>query len=166
MFESRDEATRRRNRPRGAESEAEIRSLVSAEPALQGFDLQAEKLRVEVNRTAIVECDSGAGILTVRDAVRDNGDAHQSRRLRLDELPANVNWSYTRGSPPKGDTTTSSRDERGHSGRWFVLVSGLVLLTIWGTLYLLFRDWRARYQKRRALRCVLRGSGDRSLGAT
>jgi len=29
-----------------------------------------------------------------------------------------------------------------------VLVSGLVLLAIWGTLYLLFRDWRARYQKR------------------
>ncbi len=29
-----------------------------------------------------------------------------------------------------------------------MLVSGLVLLTVWGTLYLLFRDWRARYQKR------------------
>jgi hypothetical protein len=29
-----------------------------------------------------------------------------------------------------------------------VLVSGLVLLTIWGVLYVVFRDWRARYRKR------------------
>ncbi len=29
-----------------------------------------------------------------------------------------------------------------------MLASGLVLLAIWGTLYLLFRDWRARYHKR------------------
>jgi hypothetical protein len=29
-----------------------------------------------------------------------------------------------------------------------VLVSGLVLLTIWGILYLVFRDWRAHYRER------------------
>jgi hypothetical protein len=97
---------------------------------------------------AIVERDSGAGIPTVRDAARDNGDSHPSRRLRLDELPANVTWSYARGSEPKGATATTPRDEQGHSGRRFVLVSGVVLLTIWGMLYLLFRDWRARYHKR------------------
>jgi len=97
---------------------------------------------------AIVERDSGAGIPTVRDAARDNGDCHQSRRLRLDELPANVTWSYARGSEPKGATATRALDARGQSGRQFVLVSGLVLLTIWGMLYLLFRDWRARYHKR------------------
>jgi len=84
----------------------------------------------------------------MRDAARDNGDCHQSRRLRLDELPSNVTWSYGRGSEPRGAMAARSRDERGYSGRRFVLVSGLVLLAIWGTLYLLFRDWRARYQKR------------------
>jgi hypothetical protein len=41
-----------------------------------------------------------------------------------------------------------ARDERGYSGRWFVVIFGLVILLIWGALYLLFRDWKARYQKR------------------
>ncbi|MGO9471430.1 MAG: hypothetical protein ACLQIB_45045 [Isosphaeraceae bacterium] len=59
-----------------------------------------------------------------------------------------MTWSYARGSAPQGERATTSRDDRGHSGRRFVLVSGLALLAIWGTLYLLFRDWRARYQKR------------------
>jgi hypothetical protein len=37
---------------------------------------------------------------------------------------------------------------RGHSGRLLVLGAGLTLLLIWGTLYLVFRDWRARYRER------------------
>jgi hypothetical protein len=84
----------------------------------------------------------------VRDAAPENGDRRQSRKLRLDELPANVIWSYARGAQPKGASATSARDELGHSGRRFVLVSVLVLLSIWGLLYLLFRDWRARYRQR------------------
>jgi len=39
---------------------------------------------------------------------------------------------------------------RGHSGRRFVLVAGLILLVVWGVLYLVFRDWRTRYRARAA----------------
>ena len=34
--------------------------------------------------------------------------------------------------------------EGGHSGRRFVLAAGITVLLIWGTLYLFFRDWRAK----------------------
>jgi hypothetical protein len=47
-----------------------------------------------------------------------------------------------------GPTAPTARNSRGHSGRRFVLFSGLVLLTAWGSIYLLFRDWRARYRQR------------------
>ena len=43
----------------------------------------------------------------MRDAESENGDGHPSRRLRLDELPANVTWSYARGGEPKGDGVNS-----------------------------------------------------------
>lgn len=36
----------------------------------------------------------------------------------------------------------------GHSGRRFLIVAGLVLLALWGGLFLAFRDWRARYRER------------------
>jgi hypothetical protein len=38
----------------------------------------------------------------------------------------------------------------GHSGRRFVLVAGCILLVIWGTLWVIFRDWRVRYRARAA----------------
>jgi hypothetical protein len=47
-----------------------------------------------------------------------------------------------------GTPATSARNERGHSGRRFVLIAGLVLFTVWGMIYLLFRGWKARYHKR------------------
>jgi hypothetical protein len=97
---------------------------------------------------AFVERDFDAGIPTVRDAARNNGDCRQSRQLRLDEHPANLGWSYARSSERKAATPLRASDVRGHSGRRFVLISGLVILTGWGMLYLVFRDWRARYQKR------------------
>ena len=37
-----------------------------------------------------------------------------------------------------------------YSGRLLVLGAGLVILILWGSLYLVFRDWRARYQARAA----------------
>ena len=37
-----------------------------------------------------------------------------------------------------------------YSGRLLVLGAGFVILTLWGSLYLVFRDWRARYQARAA----------------
>jgi hypothetical protein len=35
-----------------------------------------------------------------------------------------------------------------HSGRRFVIAAVLVVLAIWGALYLAFRDWRTRYLER------------------
>jgi hypothetical protein len=77
-----------------------------------------------------------------------NGDTYHGRKVRVDDLSANVTWSYSRRPDPKGAGTLGLAHEPGHSGRRFVLVAGLVVLAIWGVLYLLFRDWRARYQKR------------------
>jgi len=84
----------------------------------------------------------------MHDAAGEDGDCHQSRKVRVDDLPSNVTWSYSLGPDPKGATATGALRGPGHSGRRFVLVSGLVVLTIWGMLYLVFRDWRGRYQKR------------------
>ncbi len=41
-------------------------------------------------------------------------------------------------------------DESGYSGRRFVLAALLALAVLWGGLYLIFRDWRARYRERAA----------------
>jgi len=38
----------------------------------------------------------------------------------------------------------------GHSGRRLVTVAGLAILVIWGVLFLIFREWRARYRQRAA----------------
>jgi hypothetical protein len=38
----------------------------------------------------------------------------------------------------------------GHSGRRFVLVAGLVLVVLWGVLFAVFSNWRARYRARAA----------------
>jgi hypothetical protein len=89
----------------------------------------------------------------MRDVMRENGHRSKSRKLRLDDIPANLTWSYTRRSEPAGTAATDSPHAQGHSGRRFVLIAGLVLLAIWATLYLLFRDWKARYQQR-ALRAA------------
>jgi hypothetical protein len=35
-----------------------------------------------------------------------------------------------------------------HSGRRLILIAGVIGLALWGSLYLIFRDWRARYQAR------------------
>ena len=67
-------------------------------------------------------------------------DGSPSRRFRLDELTSNsIHTTAAQGSPALPPA---------HSGRRFVLGAGLVLLLLWGALYLIFRDWRARYNER------------------
>jgi hypothetical protein len=77
-----------------------------------------------------------------------NGQAsshHEAaRRLRIDDLTAIV----LRNSRGQAGTTTAEMLEGGHSGRWFVLAAGMTVLLIWGTMYLFFRDWRAKYRAR------------------
>ena len=62
----------------------------------------------------------------------------------IDDLAAIV----LRNSPGPNTTTASEVVKGGHSGRWFVLAAGMTVLVIWGTLYLVFRDWRAKYRER------------------
>jgi hypothetical protein len=69
-----------------------------------------------------------------------DGPPSPSHRFSLDELPA-ISTQATAGQgslalPPA------------HSGSRFVLAAVLVLLLLWGALYLIFRDWRARYNER------------------
>jgi hypothetical protein len=67
-------------------------------------------------------------------------DGSPSRRFRLDELTSNsIQATAAQGSPALPPA---------HSGRRFVIGAGLVLLLLWGALYLVFRDWRARYNER------------------
>ncbi|MFI5456906.1 MAG: hypothetical protein ACHRXM_15785 [Isosphaerales bacterium] len=72
-----------------------------------------------------------------------------TRRLRFDELTSIMSHRIS-GSGPGRTAATAAMLPRGHSGRRFVLVAGLMLLVIWGVLYVIFRDWRARYRARAA----------------
>ncbi len=62
--------------------------------------------------------------------------------------------TYARAMGGEGVGVTTARNvpwlPRSHSGRRFVIVAGLAVLVIWGVLYLVFRDWRARYRERAA----------------
>jgi len=69
---------------------------------------------------------------------------NSTRRLRVDDMAAIV----VRNSPGPVENTPSAVLSRGHSGRLFVLGAGVTLLLIWGTLFLVFRDWRSRYRER------------------
>jgi hypothetical protein len=71
-------------------------------------------------------------------------DRDSTRRLRVDDMAAIV----VRNSPGPADNAPSPLLSRGHSGRRFVLGACLIVLLIWGTLFLVFRDWRARYRQR------------------
>ena len=72
-----------------------------------------------------------------------NGEASRpgdsARRLRFDDLTAIV----LRNSPGTKRAAMSLL-EPGHSGRLFVLAAGVTILFVWGTLYLVFREWRDR----------------------
>lgn len=41
--------------------------------------------------------------------------------------------------------------DSGHSGRRLVVVACLTILMLWGSIYLVFRDWRQRYRVRASL---------------
>ncbi|MGP0066402.1 MAG: hypothetical protein ACLQGP_22790 [Isosphaeraceae bacterium] len=79
-----------------------------------------------------------------------------TRRLRYDDLASVMARTYPRGSGELAGDETAARSTvspwlpRTHSGRRFVIVAGLVVLLIWGVLYLVFREWRARYRERAA----------------
>jgi hypothetical protein len=46
------------------------------------------------------------------------------------------------------DRTRPKRDDAGHSGRVFVTVAVVVILVLWGSLFLAFRLWRSNYRER------------------
>jgi hypothetical protein len=71
-------------------------------------------------------------------------DREPARRVRFDDLGAIV----LRHSPGPTGPQAPGVVPAGHSGRRFVLAAGVAVLLIWGTLYLVFRDWKARYQDR------------------
>ena len=75
---------------------------------------------------------------------QNQADRDPTRRFRFDDLGAIV----LRNSPGPGGTSPADMLAGGHSGRRFVLAAGATVLLIWGTLYLVFRDWRARYRER------------------
>jgi hypothetical protein len=83
------------------------------------------------------------GIMSLARNGQDRSDRDTARRLRFDDLGAIVLRNTT---GPTG--TPSSPLVGGHSGRRFVLAAGVAVLLIWGTLYLVFRDWRAKYRER------------------
>ena len=66
------------------------------------------------------------------------------RRLRVDDIAAIV----ARGSPGTSEAAAMAMPSRGHSGRIFVLVAGVILVAIWATLYLVFLEWRTKYRER------------------
>jgi hypothetical protein len=78
---------------------------------------------------------------------RENHDPN--RRLRFDNL-ASVVTGDSAGTNSGRVTATAELLPRGHSGRRFVLVAGFAVLLIWGALYLIFREWRAKYRERAA----------------
>jgi hypothetical protein len=67
-----------------------------------------------------------------------------ARRIRVDDMAAIV----ARHSPGPSDNARVAMLESTHSGRRFVLVAGTIVLLIWGTLYVVFRQWRAKYRDR------------------
>ena len=75
---------------------------------------------------------------------QDQTDRDPARRLRFDDMGAIV----LRNSPGPIGAPTTEAVAGGHSGRRFVLAAGVAVLLIWGTLYLVFRDWRAKYRER------------------
>ena len=75
---------------------------------------------------------------------QDQTGREPARRLRFDDLAAIV----LRNTPGTNGTSMAEAAAGGHSGRRFVLAAGVAVLLIWGTLYLIFRDWRAKYRER------------------
>lgn len=67
-----------------------------------------------------------------------NSGNHPTRRLRFD------------ASTSRLVTGPETRPTSNHSGRRLVTAAVLSILFLWGSLYLVFRDWRARFRERSA----------------
>lgn len=84
---------------------------------------------------------------------RYGGPHDPIRRLRYDEVPTVVEQARPRGRR-EGDTGAGAAPTpwlgRSHSGRRFVILAGIAVLIVSGVLYLVFREWRARYRLRAA----------------
>lgn len=84
---------------------------------------------------------------------RYGGPHDPIRRLRYDEIPALMEKPRGRepraGSPAAGTAATTGLGPS-HSGRWFVILAVIAVLIVWGLLYVVFREWRARYRVRAA----------------
>ena len=74
----------------------------------------------------------------------DPANRDKIRRLRVDDIAAIV----ARSSPGASKAAATAMPSRGHSGRVFVLVAGVIVLATWATLYLVFREWRTKYRER------------------
>lgn len=73
------------------------------------------------------------------------------RRLRYDDLSAIMDRTSGHGPRRAGARKTAlSWMSSGTSGRRFVIVAVIAVLVVWGSLYLVFREWRARYRERAA----------------
>jgi hypothetical protein len=75
---------------------------------------------------------------------QDQSHREQARQLRFDDMAAIV----VRKSTGPRDTDETAVLVRGHSGQQLVVVAGIIVLLISGTLYLVFREWRTKYRER------------------
>jgi hypothetical protein len=84
---------------------------------------------------------------------RHGGPDDPIRRLRYDDLPAIMEQSVARGTRRGVAGARASAMPwlgRSYSGRRFVVLGVLAVLVVWGSLYAVFREWRARYRVRAA----------------
>jgi hypothetical protein len=73
------------------------------------------------------------------------------RRLRYDDLSAIMEQTSAREVRRRGSRTRPTAMPwlgRSYSGRRLVVIGVIALLVVWGALYLVFREWRARYYAR------------------
>jgi hypothetical protein len=77
---------------------------------------------------------------------RRNGFHHSSLKLRFDDFGSTLrrNDPGTR----RADASVMIEMGQGHSGRRFVVIAVVVVLLIWGGLYVAFQRWRASYRER------------------
>jgi hypothetical protein len=84
---------------------------------------------------------------------RHGGPHDPIRRLRYDDRSAIMERTYGHAPRRAGPGLRAAATPwlgHGTSGRRFVIIAVIALLAIWGSLYLAFRAWRARYRERAA----------------
>jgi hypothetical protein len=84
---------------------------------------------------------------------RHGGHHDPIRRLRYDDISAIMEQARARrrrGDDPAAGTAPARWLGRSDSGRRFVILAVIAVLVVWGLLYVVFREWRARYRVRAA----------------